>query len=252
MASQPCLSESQLEALRRLDTCAVEDAIETFDLRARNTGFADSSIRCMFEDFPPMVGYAATARLRSGDRPMSGRSFHDRTEWWSSILDVPAPRIVVAEDEDHPPGLGAFVGEVHANILQAFGCAALVTNGALRDVPAVRDTGLQVFAGNISVSHAYAHISSFGQPVEVGRLKVYPGDLLLGDQHGVVSIPLEVAARVFPVAEGILRRRQCVIEKCRRADFGLHTLQEAEREVKTMETQEHERIQNIAGKREGS
>src|SRR5215831_9643595 len=105
MAIQPCLSGRELDALRRLDTCIVEDAIAAFDLRAKNVGFANSTIRCLFEDFPPLVGYAATARIRSGDRPMSGRSFHDRTAWWTSILEVPPPRIVVLEDIDEPPGV---------------------------------------------------------------------------------------------------------------------------------------------------
>ena len=247
------LHPGELEQLRRLSTCVVASAIESFGVRLPNVGFTDASVRCMFPERPTVIGYAVTAKIKSATPPMGGRTYYYwRTDWWKEILTVPAPRIVVAEDEDHPAGLGAFVGEVHANILKAFGCAALVTNGALRDVPAVRDSGLQVFAGNISVSHAYAHISSFGQPVEVGRLKVHPGDLLLGDLHGVVSIPLEIASRVLPVAEGILRRRQQVIGMCRCADFGLETLRAAEQEVKAMEAQEQERIHHNAGKREGS
>ena len=55
MALEP-LSAAELDALRRLDTCTVSKAIETFGVRLRNTGFADSRVRCMFEDFPPMVG----------------------------------------------------------------------------------------------------------------------------------------------------------------------------------------------------
>ncbi|HXZ32345.1 MAG TPA: hypothetical protein VEH30_08690, partial [Terriglobales bacterium] len=58
----PLISEEQLSALRQLDTCTVSNAIETFEVRLRNTGFASARVRCMFEDFPPMVGYAATAR----------------------------------------------------------------------------------------------------------------------------------------------------------------------------------------------
>src|ERR1700683_3563586 len=58
------LTPDQLIALQRLSTCVVADAIETFDMRLRNVGFADGTIRCCFEDLPPIVGYAATARLR--------------------------------------------------------------------------------------------------------------------------------------------------------------------------------------------
>jgi 4-hydroxy-4-methyl-2-oxoglutarate aldolase len=59
-----------LEQLRQLDSCSVANAIETFDVRLRNQGFADSRIRCIFEDFPPMVGYAVTVRVRTSEPPM--------------------------------------------------------------------------------------------------------------------------------------------------------------------------------------
>ena len=100
-------------------------------MRLHNTGFADARIRCMFEDAPPTVGYAATAHLCSGEPPMGGGTFHDRADFWNSILEVPAPRILVLEDMDTHPGRGAFVGDMHAAILRALGCIAFVTNGAV-------------------------------------------------------------------------------------------------------------------------
>jgi hypothetical protein len=58
------VSPEQLAALARLDTCSVANAIEAFEVRLRNAGFADSRIRCMFPALPPMVGYAVTGRIR--------------------------------------------------------------------------------------------------------------------------------------------------------------------------------------------
>ena len=95
------LAPEQLEALRRLGTCAVSNAIEAFDVRLRNSGFADASIHCIFEDFPPIVGYAATARVRTSVPPMQGHNYLDRTDWWSAILKIPAPRVVVVEDVEN-------------------------------------------------------------------------------------------------------------------------------------------------------
>jgi 4-hydroxy-4-methyl-2-oxoglutarate aldolase len=227
MAIQPWLSEEELNALRRLDTCAVEDAIETFDLRARNVGFTDSTIRCLFEDFPPMVGYAATARLRSGDRPMSGRSFQDRTAWWTSILEVPPPRIVVLEDIDEPPGVGAFVGDTHAAMLQALGCTGYVTNGAVREVPAVREMRFHLFAHNVAVSHAYARIIDSGQPITIGGMQVRPGELLHGDRHGVASIPKQIAAQIPRIAAELRARDRQVMAVCGSPDFSLEKLRQA-------------------------
>ncbi len=226
MAVQPWLSQEQLDALRRLDTCAIDDAIQTFDVRARNTGFASSAIRCMFEDFPPMVGYAATARLRTGDRPVAARSFEDRTEWWTSILQVPRPRVVVLEDIDDPPGLGAFLGDTHAAMLQALGCVGYVTNGGVRELPAVREMGFHLFAGNAAVSHAYARIIDFGSAVMLGGMEVRPGDLLHGDRHGVLSIPKQVAAQIPRVAVELAERHRRVIAVCRAPNFSVERLRE--------------------------
>ncbi len=134
-------------------------------------GFADSRIRCMFEDFPTMVGHAATAKLRSGEPPMAGRVYHDRSEWWNSILQVPEPRILVLQDIDHPPGVGAFLGDMHAAILKALGCVGYVTNGAVRELARVRELGMQLFAGNVAMSHGYAHIFDLGWVVEIGGFR---------------------------------------------------------------------------------
>jgi 4-hydroxy-4-methyl-2-oxoglutarate aldolase len=218
--------EDVLTALRSLDTCVVSNAIEPFEVRLRNTGFADASIRCIFEDFPSMVGYAATARLRSGDPPMSGRVYHDRTDWWNSILKVPVPRVVVLEDIDKPPGVGAFLGEMHAAILRALGCVGYVTDGAVRELPRVREAGLQLFAGNVSVSHAYAHIFDLGCAVNVGGLEVKPGDLLHGDRHGILTIPKEIAAEVPAVAAKLQGAEQRVIDFCRSQDFSVAQLRQ--------------------------
>ncbi len=226
MAIEPFLSERQLDVLRRIDTCIVSNAIETFGVRLRNTGFADSSIRCIFDDLPPMVGYAATARLRSGSPPMQGGTYHDRTDWWRYVLQVPPPRIVVLEDVDKPPGTGAFLGDVHAAILRALGCVGYVTNGAVRELPSVHRMGLHLFAGKLAVSHAYAHIFDYGAAIEIGGLHVHPGDLLHGDRHGLLTVPKQVAADVPAAAEKLRKAEERIITFCESGDFSLEKLRE--------------------------
>lgn len=229
------LSPANLEQLRRLSTCVVASTVETFRVRLPNTGFADSSIHCIFKDRLPTVGYAATARIRSVSPPMEGRGYYyERTDWWNHILSIPAPRIVVIEDVDKPPGLGAFIGEVNANILLALGCAGVVTNGSVRDIEQVRLSGLQMFAGSVSVSHAYAHVFDFGSPVEIGGLKIRPGDLIHGDRHGVQTIPIEIAEQIPAAAHNILQRRQRLVGICRADDFSLEKLREAIQEPGSM------------------
>jgi 4-hydroxy-4-methyl-2-oxoglutarate aldolase len=229
----PSLTPVQLEQLRRFSTCLIASAIESFQVRLPNTGFSDSSIRCIFEDLPPIVGYAVTARIRTADPPMEGGGYtYDRTDWWKEILAVPAPRIVVIQDVDSQPGLGAFVGEVHADILQALGCVGVITNGAVRDLNVIEGSGFQMFAGNVSVSHAYAHIFDFGGPVDVARMHIRPGDLLQADRHGVLSIPVEIADRIPPVATEIKERRHRIVDTCRCSDFSIEKLGECfQREI---------------------
>ena len=225
MASAPLLNAQQLEALRQFDSCMIANAIETFNVRLRNTGFTNGKIRCMFPDSGPMVGYAVTGRLRSGDPPISG-FYHDRGDLWSRIQSSPAPSILVLEDIDDKPGRGAFVGDMHAAILKALGCAGYVTNGSVRELPSVRAIGMQLFAGSTAVSHAYAHIFDIGVPVMVDGMEVHTGSLLHGDQHGVLTIPNEIAAEVPNVAAKLQRCEKAVVEFCQSSDFSIVKLSE--------------------------
>jgi len=224
MSADVLISKQDLEALRNLETCVVSNAIEAFEVRLRNAGFAGPAIRCMFEDLPPLVGHAATARLRSSEPPMAGRVFRDRTDWWNSILAVPYPRIVVLQDMDEIPGVGAFLGDTHAAMLRALGCVGYVTNGAVRELPRVRNQGLQVFAGNVAVSHAYAHIFDLGAQVTVGGLEIRRSDLLHGDRHGLLTVPKDIVGQIPAVADKLQHAEQRVIDYCQSKDFSLEGL----------------------------
>jgi 4-hydroxy-4-methyl-2-oxoglutarate aldolase len=224
MAMAPSLTEHDLEILRRFDTCMVANAIDSFSVRLRNTGFADARVRCMFEDLQPTVGYAVTARLSSGEPPIVGGTFRERVDFWNSILEIPPPRILVLQDMDDPPGRGAFVGQMNAAILRALGCISYVTNGAVRELPSVREIGIQLFAGHVAVSRAYAHIFEIGQPITVGGMEVRQGDLLHGNRHGVLTIPMEIASQLPAAADRLQKAEQKVIDFCRSQDFSIPKL----------------------------
>ncbi|HLJ90161.1 MAG TPA: RraA family protein [Candidatus Angelobacter sp.] len=213
-----------LDALAHFDTCTITNAIETFQVRLRNTGFSDSTIRSLFPDLPPMVGYATTARVRTEDPPARGGSYHDRTDWWNYILSMPSPRIVVLEDMDKLRGVGAFLGDVHGAILRALGCVGFVTNGAVRELPGLRALGLQLFAGHAVVSHSYAHIFEFGATLNIGGLKIQPGDLLHGDQHGLITIPKQIASGIPSVAAKLKESEEQIIRFCQSREFSVEKL----------------------------
>jgi len=221
------LTFEQLEALRRLDACTLANAIETFHERLRNEGFMGHNVRCLFPQLQPMIGYAATVKIRGSSPPTTGNLYSDRTDWWDYIASLPAPRIVVVQDVSTRPGLGSLVGAVHMNILRALHCTGVVTNGSVRDIPAAESAGFHYFAGSVAVSHAYVHIVETGKPVEIDGLKIRSGDLLHGDLHGVQTIPLDIAPQIPPVAARIAAEEQALIALCRSPEFSIQKLRAA-------------------------
>ena len=227
------LSPETLEELRSLGTCVVSNAIEKFGVRLRNEGFTDPTIRCMFPRQPAIIGYAATGRIRSDMAPVGAPAssvetgvFLERTDWWDYILSVPGPRIVALQDIGSHPGKAAFWGKVHANIHLRLGCAGAVTNGAARHINQIQPIGFQLFASGVSVSHGYVHLIDFGERVEVGGLPISPGDVLLGDQHGILQIPHEIADDIPKVANEIEGQKRRIIDFCRSAEFSVERLRQ--------------------------
>jgi 4-hydroxy-4-methyl-2-oxoglutarate aldolase len=213
-----------LDALLRFDSCLLSNAIERLNVRPRNEGFMSGGATCRYPQHPPVVGYAVTGRIRTYMPPMTGKCYYDHIEWWRYLVSIPAPRIVVLEDFDNRPGFGALFGEVHARLCRALGCVAYVTNGAVRDLDAIEPLGFQLFAGSVAVSHAYAHIVDFGEVVEIGELPIAPGDLLHGDQHGIVSVPEGYIAQLPSVAEQIVSEEQELFALAESPEFSVEAL----------------------------
>lgn len=223
-APNPPLDAEALELLSKLDTCAIANSIEATGVRLRNEGYMDSTIHCLFPDLPPLLGYALPLRVRTDGPPIEELAYVDRVDWWEQFLAIPQPRLLVVDDEHGNAASGSILGEVHTNVYRALGCAGVVTNGAVRDVPALRKLGFPVFANHVSVSHAYAHVVAVGEPVTVGGLQIRTGDLLHGDIHGILSIPLQVAPELPAIARRQKKEEQALIEYCRSAGFTVEGL----------------------------
>ena len=219
------LSNVDFQKLQKLDTCTVSNAIDRLKVRLRNEGsILGTAVHCQFPDFAPMLGYAATGRIRSTSAPVRGRAYHENMNWWRYVASVPEPRIMVLQDVDHTPGGGALVGELHALIALALNCVGYVTNGSVRDLPEVEALGFHLFAGSLAVSHMYAHVSEYGEPIEIGGLKIESGDLLHGDRHGVHSIPLSIASEIPGMVTQMLSEERELRDFCRSPRFSLEGL----------------------------
>jgi regulator of RNase E activity RraA len=213
-------SPELLEQLRALDTSSIADAIERTGVRMRNEGFANNlELKCRFPELPPMVGYAATVRVRSGNPPIAGSRYPEAFEWWSALEKLPQPFVLAIEDIDRHPGTGAFIGETHAALFQAMGCAGVVTNGAVRSLPQIAPRRLPIFSRIVSPSHAYVHVVAVGVPVQLSGLAVTPGELLHGDCQGIVRIPHAVAPQLPAIAQELHAWKQRLLALCDAPDF---------------------------------
>jgi regulator of RNase E activity RraA len=221
------LPAETLEALRLFDTCTIANAIERFGVRLRNEGYTRFGLQCVTGGFPRVAGYAFTTRVRLSDPPMTGGAYMDRTDWWSDIKRLPVPRIAVIQDIDSEFGCASVAGRVHAAILRAFHCKAIITNGAVRHIEAVAAMEFPMFAHTVAVSHAYVHIVDYCRPVEIFGLRVQPGDLLFADCHGAISVPLEIAADVPRVAAEIRANERRIVDLCQTPGFSPDQLREA-------------------------
>jgi regulator of RNase E activity RraA len=93
-------------------------------------------------------------------------------------------------------------GELLSTACRARGAAGCVMDGLVRDVRAIRAMKFPVFHGGIGPldSKGRGKVMAIDLPVEVGGVKVSPGDLLFGDADGVVVIPRAIEEKVIAAA----------------------------------------------------
>jgi len=169
--------------------------------------------------------------IRAEHEPLQGHRA-STFEWWDYVQTIPAPRVIVVHDIDEPRGQGAQWGEVQANIHKALGCVGVVTDGSVRDLDEVKALGFQFAAAHVSVSHAYVHMLDFGLPVKVGGLWVKPGELIHADQHGVVTIPKEIAGQVAEAVAKIEADERKIISVCQAGDFTAARLKDLYKQIR--------------------
>jgi regulator of RNase E activity RraA len=190
-----------IEGLRGADTPTVSNAIEAFNVRDRTEGYSSMELRCQFPDLGPMVGYAVTC---TQDSTTPGLREKTRTNEFLDVLAAaPKPTVVVIQDVGTDPSRSCFAGDMIIAAYQKLGATGLVTDGGIRDVTGIRRQapGFQVFAPGAVASHGSSAKIDIGVPVSVGGLSIGPGDLLHGDESGLVKVPLDIAEAVVEQGE---------------------------------------------------
>lgn len=220
------LTPEEIAYLKRWDAPTIANAIERRKVRPRDKGFMTPEIRPTFPELGPMAGYAVTATIKASEPRKGGEGYVDRFDYYEYIQSIPAPRIMVIHDQDAPRPVGSFWGEVHGNLHQALGCVGVITDGGVRDLGPVRALRFHYFAAAVLVSHVNVHLVDFGQPVTVGGHTVRPGDLLFGDEHGVVDIPHALAKETGELCYRVAERERPIIELYKSPDFSIEKLRE--------------------------
>jgi regulator of RNase E activity RraA len=116
------------------------------------------------------------------------------------VENMPAGKVLVV-DARGDAGAG-ILGNILVTRLAARGAKGLLTDGALRDAAAIRAMELPVFAAGV---HPAQHIEShyavgIDEVIGCGGVMVRPGDVIVGDDDGVVVLPRAVAAEVARAA----------------------------------------------------
>jgi regulator of RNase E activity RraA len=187
------LGPETLEKLRHISTATL--ATQLFKLGFRNTyleGVAPLNSRLR------MVGEAATVRFVPAREDLAN---------FEAIAtdDYPQRRAI---DEIEPGQVLVFdcrginttaaAGEILMSRLQVRGAAGAVTDGAMRDYVSIQHLDFPVYAaGMAATAHVHRHwAADFNVPVGCAEVLVMPGDIMVGDEEGVVCIPRHVAGRV--------------------------------------------------------
>ncbi len=207
-------------ALASWDTPALSNALDALRLRPFHIGQTDGSVG-RITGGAVMAGRAVTARMVArdpGDDGISVARLHE------AVSELGGPVVVVIEDLDQPAGAGAFLGEVNGSLLAALGVQGLVTNGRVRDVGELRRLPYPVYAAGLCVARAHMRLTAVGGPVAVAGLRVEPGDILHGDEHGVLSIPAAALPGILAKAELIREDEQRVVRWSKSTGFSVSGL----------------------------
>ncbi len=144
--------------------------------------------------------------LRPGQKRVAGPAFTLRFVPAREDLATPeswgSPISTRAAIEAMPPGCVAVVGamgiadagifgDILSQRIQVRGVAALVTDGVMRDVAGVLDTGLAVWCLGAAAPPSVAGLTFVGwqEPIGCGGVAVFPGDMIVADDDGSVVIP---------------------------------------------------------------
>ena len=184
------------DRLRRLDTCAVSDALDKLELAGAVTGFTQ------FSGHGKISGRVITVTLGPG----SASAAPSRHLCAGAIESSEPGDVIVVE---HRSGVvcGGWGGLLSLGA-KVKGVAGVIVEGYARDIEDCRAVDFPVFARAVTMRTARGRIveRAFNEAIQVGDIRVRPGDYVVADASGAVFVAADQADRVLAEAERIAAR----------------------------------------------
>jgi 4-hydroxy-4-methyl-2-oxoglutarate aldolase len=235
---------AMLEELRQFDTPSITNVVATYPENPLCLGlynpwtmnwYTDQTIRCMYPEMGPVVGFAVTAVYALPDPTYSRLTFMDVVE----ALDAsPKPTIFVFEQR-FPPEIAGKVGLSGGNMttaMRAVGCVGAISNGPSRDIDEIRPMKFQYLLSGITPGHGPMAVQAVNVPVHIAGMDVAPGEIIHMDENGAVKFPADKLEQVLMNARELHKEetaRQSALQNAKsaaeiRAIFGGHAYGEEE------------------------
>jgi 4-hydroxy-4-methyl-2-oxoglutarate aldolase len=207
-----------IELPKTIDTPTVANAIEVLDVGSRAEGFPSLDLRCLFPELGVMCGYAVTAHVETV-RSANPRSESAFLELFEAVERSPKPAVVVMQEIGGDRDRAAHCGEVMSTIFTSLGAIGLISDCAVRDLSPVRRLGFHYFARGAVSSHANFRIVHPKVPCEVLGMTVHDGDLLHGDENGVIKVPGRKREALPDTIQQILSAERKIFKLARETGF---------------------------------
>jgi regulator of RNase E activity RraA len=214
------MSDPAIEYLKTVDGPTLCNAIEQLHCRPNHEGFTPLDVRCLFPGFGRMAGYAVTAQVETVTQcePLDLQHF---VELYRLVERTPKPAVIAFQEVGAHPDYAAHCGEVMGTIFTRLGAIGLVSDCGVRDIPEVRNLGFHYFARGSVASHAHFRIARVGVTVQIRGMVVKPGQIVYGDENGVLTIPEGVQDRLPDAVERVRGREQKLMSFVRSSEFSL-------------------------------
>jgi len=209
-----------IDYLKSVDTPTLSNAIEELKVRPRRDGFAPLELRCLFPEFGRMIGYAVTAQVETVSNSCGGGP-EGHIELYRALEKMPKPAVVVLQEIGGFGNFAAHCGEVMSTFFTRLGAVGLVSDCAVRDLPEVRALGFHYFARGACASHANFRIIRANVAVNICGLEIKPGELLHGDENGLITVPFVNPDLIKKAVDDVRAREKKIMDFVRGDRFSI-------------------------------